>query len=120
VILGPVISEHSINSIVIDYNRPVAIVEEPLVPCFPEIGDMLAIQGEALNDIWFCHAVAVNDRAKQATANFFVENSRWPGVTYMYVSLAVIVPVKLCIGKISCQFKGDNGFLAVPGSYCSK
>lgn len=67
------------TSIVIDYSRPAAIFQEPVVVCYPEIGDMLAIQGEAFDDIWFGHVLAVNGHAKQVTINFFVENSRWPG-----------------------------------------
>jgi len=79
VILGAGVNEESIDSIVIDYKRPMAVGQEPVVPCSPENGDMLAIQGEELEDTWFGLVIDVNARAKQVTVNFFVESTRWPG-----------------------------------------
>jgi hypothetical protein len=71
--------ENSTHGFVIDYNRPVQTSPIPVVPCYPEIGDMLCIQGEVLNDVWLGHVKAVNNADQTVSVQFFVPNSIWKG-----------------------------------------
>lgn len=69
--------ENSSHGFVIDYYRPVQTSPILVVPCYPEIGDMLYIQGEVLNDVWLGHVKAINNADQTVSVQFFVPNSRW-------------------------------------------
>ena len=47
-----------------------------IVPVYPENGDMLLIQGEGNNDIWFGHVHSTDYTRKTADVFFFVESNR--------------------------------------------
>ena len=64
---------------VVDYMRPWNdFPYVPIVPVFPEKGDMLLIQGESPTDV--CHAQDVDHLNKTVEVYFYIESNRCPNV----------------------------------------
>jgi len=63
---------------VVDYDRQLKDVPGLLVPVFPEIDDMLLIQGENQGDIWYGRALSVDLHNKTVEVYFYVEKNRHP------------------------------------------
>lgn len=62
---------------VVDYERQKEQLPfDVVVPVYPKTGDMLYIQGEGRNDIWYGHVCKVNYQKKLVDVFFFVEHPR--------------------------------------------
>lgn len=62
---------------VADYQRQTqSLPYSVIVPVYPENGDMLMIQGEGINDIWYGHVHSTDYRRKTVDVFFFVESNR--------------------------------------------
>jgi len=59
---------------VVDYKRPFSVMKSDfIVPVYPEIGDMVLVQGESLQDIWHGHVHRVDYRRHTVEVFFFVK-----------------------------------------------
>ena len=76
VILYP--NDHNLLTVV-DYMRQVKHFPDTLiVPVFPEVGDMMLVQGETNEDIWHGHIQSVDFISKTVDVYFYVTSLRYP------------------------------------------
>lgn len=54
------------NFVVLDYFRSSSLHYTPIVPCFPELGDVVQILGEEEEEMWFGEVKSINERNKTA------------------------------------------------------
>ena len=52
----------------------------PIVPVYPEKGDMLLVQGAGPSDVWYSHVRDIVFRNKSVDVYFFIESRRCPNV----------------------------------------
>jgi len=64
------------NFVVLDYSRPTTPYI-PIVPCFPEKGDVVQVLGE--EEEWFGQVTSVSERNKLAQVQPLTASARWPG-----------------------------------------
>lgn len=83
---------------VVDYMRPwnhhFLPVCVPIVPVYPVKGDMLLIQGEDSNDVWYGHVQDIDYINKTVVVYFFIESHR------LFASLVVEVQETQCLGGL--------------------
>ena len=66
---------------VVDYLRPWnQALYVPIVPVYPEKGDMLLVQGEGPSDVWYGNVQDIDFRNKSVDVYFFIESRRCPNV----------------------------------------
>ena len=66
---------------VVDYMHPWnQALYVPIVPVYPEMGDMLLVQGEGASDVWYGHVQDIDFRNKSVDVYFFIESHRCPNV----------------------------------------
>ena len=76
VILYP--SDHNLLTVV-DYMRHFKLLPYPLiVPVYPEVGDMILIQGESNEDIWHGHIQSIDFINKTVDVYFYIPSLRFP------------------------------------------
>ena len=60
---------------VVDYMRPWnQALYAPIVPVYPEMGDMLLVQGEGPSDVWYGHVQDRDFRNKSVDVYFSIES----------------------------------------------
>lgn len=64
------------NFLVLDYSRPTSPCT-PIVPCFPEKGDVVQVLGE--EEEWFGQVTSVSEKKKLAKVQPLTASTRWPG-----------------------------------------
>ena len=66
---------------VVGYMRPWnQALHVPIVPVYPEKGDMLVVQDEGPSDVWYGHVQDIDFRDKTVDLYFFIESRRCQNV----------------------------------------
>ena len=64
--------------VVLDYSRPTTPHYTPLVPCFPEVHDVVQVLGEEEEEDWFGEVRSVSVRNQTAQVQPLTACARWP------------------------------------------
>ena len=74
VMIYPMANENDTsNFIVIDYERPIfpLLLQDILVPQYPQVGDMVAVNGEN-DETWLAHVQHINQSSKYCQVHFYI------------------------------------------------
>ena len=64
--------------VVLDYSHPTTPHYTPLVPCFPEVHDVVQVLGEEEEEEWFGEVRSVSVRNQTAEVQPLTACARWP------------------------------------------
>ena len=99
--------------ILVDFQRPHFPLTSVVVPCYPEVGDMLLIKGDD-PEPWRGLTLAVHMRNKTVQVQFFVPHPRWGRQLGLWVREGTRpqqVHFKSILGNCTGNWQGNNRIL---------
>lgn len=96
--------------ILVDFQRPHFPLASVVVPCYPEVGDMLLIKGDD-PEPWHGLVLAVNMRNKTVQVQFFMPHPRWGRRSGLWVREGTRpqqVHFKSMLGLCTGNWQGSN------------
>lgn len=96
--------------ILVDFQRPHFPLTSVVVPCYPEVGDMLLIKGDD-PEPWRGLALAIHMRNKTVQVQFFVPHPRWGRQSGLWVREGTRpqqVHFKSILGICTGNWQGNN------------